>query len=77
MKSLGVLLILALTTLTSASYYLPPPITIPKDNGSLYTVLNDYAPRLPEANAYLQELLTFSANFAIKEGLTEVSSVQK
>ena len=68
MKSLCVL-ILALATLTSASSYLPAPITIPKDNRQLYTDLDDYAPRLPEANAYLQELLTFSVNFAIKDGI--------
>ena len=68
MKSLCVL-ILALVTLTSASSYFPTPITIPKGNSQLYTDLDDYAPRLPEANAYLQELLTFSVNFAIKDGI--------
>ena len=68
MKSLCIL-ILVLATLTLASSNLPAPITIPKDNSQLYTNLDIYAPRLPEANVYLQELLTFSVNFAIKEGI--------
>jgi len=69
MRPLFLLIFALAATLTLASSNLPRPIKLPKDNPQLNTLLYVGILSLPEPNIYLKELLTWSVNFAIKEGI--------